>query len=125
MEKQEILDGNKLIVEFICGKIYRSDFEDHRALSYLIPAIPQDKIVGENKLLFHSSWDWLMPVVEKIGKDYDIRLTWVHSAIQVTHIDRRDIYDDCIADVGGYEPVILNTWLCVVKFIKWYNSKKS
>ena len=46
MNSIEILEGNKLIAEFLNQKLpSNSDFDIY---------------------LYHSSWDWLIPVVEKI-----------------------------------------------------------
>lgn len=52
------LEGNKLIAEFM-GWRYIAD-GDVMFLNQKTPAKPIDK------LEFHSSWDWLIPVVEKI-----------------------------------------------------------
>lgn len=69
MTQEEILEGNKLIAEFM-GFAYLDDFN-----------YPEQNEVGwynsegdccGKELYFHSSWDWLMPVVEKI-ENIDIR----------------------------------------------------
>lgn len=53
MNDQEIIEGNKLIAEFMGmgEKFLPMDYEH------------------ENGVRYHSSWDWLMPVVEKIEKE--------------------------------------------------------
>lgn len=71
---------------------------------------------------YDTEWLWLMPVVEKIGKDYDIRITWMPTAIGVTSINRPDVSDGEIASMGG-KTAIENTFIAVVKFIEWYNTK--
>ena len=72
---------------------------------------------------YHSSWDWLMPVVEKIGKEYDVRITWQPTAINVTYIDRPDVFDSEISSMGGMT-ALENTYRSVVKFIEWFNKNK-
>ena len=58
MSEQEIIEGNKLIAEFM-GYKFIEDWHQYWRLS--------DKhLLLENELKYHSSWDWLMPVVEKI-----------------------------------------------------------
>jgi hypothetical protein len=72
-------------------------------------------------LKYHSSWDWLMPVVEKISeKKVDV---------SISHACGYDLWHCSIS--GPYEqpPYIHNrsnimteaVWLAVVEFIKWYN----
>lgn len=78
---------------------------------------------AEEGLRYHFNWNWMMEVMEKIGKDYNVRITWTADAMEVTYIDRPDVRDDnSIADFGGFGS-ITNTWKCAVKFIKWYNAK--
>ena len=50
MSNEEIIEGNKLIAEFM-GK----EIRDH---------LYNDAV----KWKYHLSWDWLMPVIEKISK---------------------------------------------------------
>ena len=60
----ETIEGNELIAEFMGVDTKFSDelYKDSRSvLRYLI-----DNKSKYDGLLFHSSWDWLMPVVEKI-----------------------------------------------------------
>jgi hypothetical protein len=58
------MKGNKLIAEFmnvheIMHDGYSEyDFDDNTL-----------DVVHENNLKYHSSWDWLMPVVAKISRD--------------------------------------------------------
>lgn len=116
MEK-EIIEGNKLIAEFD-GWEKTNHIDEEFGNLYL----KDGESKYEDSFRYELSWNWLMPVVEKIGKDYDVRITWTANAIEVTYIDRPDIYDKSIADFGGFGS-ITNTWKCVVKFIVWYNQK--
>lgn len=69
----------------------------------------------EVKLYYHSSWDWLMPVVEKIeqaarvdiyGKACKIsQPQWV---VDIAHIN---------------ESKLTAVWICVVEFIQYINNK--
>lgn len=54
--EQEILDGNKLIAEFMGYPISKVElgFTSKEAKTVM------------RRLEYHTSWDWLMPVVEKI-----------------------------------------------------------
>ena len=85
MTPEEIIEGNKLIAEFL--KIEEAKF--------------------------HSSWDWLIPVVEKITS-MDI------------YIKYKDYSCGQFNDGGIYinTKSIENTFSDVVEFIKWYNKNK-
>jgi hypothetical protein len=64
MNKEEIIEANKLIAVFMGGKIKIhniSNLEYFANLSHGMSFIPP-------KLKYHESWDWLMPVIEKICK---------------------------------------------------------
>lgn len=78
-----------------------------------------------DELLFDSSWDWLMPVVEKI--EY-----MLHDDIVIT-IE----YKTCVIPVvagtfatGGFDISVVGStkldacYKAVVEFIKWYNKQK-
>jgi hypothetical protein len=112
METNEINEGNKLIAQFM-GWTNEGDENYWRT--------PNDNYEMPNK--FHSSWDWLMPVVEKIGKEYRVKITWMPDAIDVTYIERTDVFDDEITSFGG-GTVIENTFKAVVQFIKWHNTNE-
>ena len=89
-------ENNKLIAKFM-GVVFHDDenqYYDNNGL-----------YIGED-LQYHSSWDWLMPVIKKI-KLMDVNLkTW-----------------RMITNPSDYE--IENVHNQVVEFIKEYNDKKS
>ena len=76
---------------------------------------------------FHCSWDWLMPVVEKIEllkiKDYNIRVSIdsVRCLISITHfyegsikIFYKNIYND-------NDSKMERIYKLIIEFIKYYN----
>lgn len=76
-------------------------------------------------LKYHTSWDWLMPVVEKIenillSTDNSFNVTigcGIYCTIQ-------DAYGELI-DINTCEPTKIEaTYKAVVEFIKWYNKNK-
>jgi hypothetical protein len=71
---------------------------------------------------YDTEWAWIMPVVEIIAKGYDVRITWMPTAIDVTYIDRPDTEDGEISSMGGMT-AIENTYHAVVNFIEWHNTK--
>lgn len=101
--KTEILEGNKLIAEFMCWD--RTE--------------PTNSTLFEQSIKhtqYHRSWDWLMPVVEKIG-NYEISRG--HCWFWLTS----DIGEE--KEISNQEAVstIEAAWLAVVDFIKSNNNK--
>lgn len=120
----EITEGNKLIAEFMG---YESDEthvrkDDEKRTRHLI-----------TELKYHTSWDWLMPVVEKIEKikpkkDGDVgMLISIESNLCKIELGGQQIpYEDYTENMEFEcweqgETKIQATWQAVTKFIKWYN----
>lgn len=72
---------------------------------------------------FNSSWSWLMPVVEKVSKYKDISIRW-YAGDCICDITKQSYGAEPISEYGGYDPCIMNVYMSVVKYIKWYNSQK-
>jgi hypothetical protein len=64
----ETIEGNKIIAEFM-GAPYDSKYDcfDYENASF--NPISSERYLSVNRIKYHSSWDWLMPVVEKIEKE--------------------------------------------------------
>ena len=58
MDAQQILMNNKLIAEFMDWKTEHEEYKSFTMLGGNLGALQM--------LKYHSSWDWLMPVVDKI-----------------------------------------------------------
>lgn len=102
-ENIETIKGNVLIAEFEGRMFYGK---------YLISCYGEATLNHYPEMKYHSSWDWLMPVVDKINK------TVVKINEEENGIDR---YSSIIE---SFDTVDINrTWLAVVDFIKWYNGK--
>lgn len=121
------MEENKLIAEFMGMQNTDIGWYDNDEVLQL-----QDNTFDD--LEFHKSWDWLMPVVEKIRN--------------VTSYDRDRFNTEVIIcgnkttiKSGGYgekkhsnfffNKTVLGAWntkeatyKAVVEFIKWYNAKK-
>lgn len=131
MIEQEIIDGNKLIAEFMV-------YGEHGLWSYGDNAKERiSKDAHDGTLKYHSSWDWLMPVVEKIAKlevekekvvtngnesyfdsYYPRTFAMVNAATQqfMVRINRFALHES--------NSLIEATFSAVVEFIKWYNENK-
>tara|TARA_R110002012_G_scaffold267424_1_gene451212 strand:+ start:31 stop:333 length:303 start_codon:yes stop_codon:yes gene_type:complete len=95
---------NKLIAEFM-GYVYEDDrffMEDSEGVR-LYEYLPHE-------LQYHSSWDWLMPVVLKCKESVDYCSD--DNALKYHHIE-----DEMLSELS-----IENTYKAVVEFIKTYNN---
>ena len=117
---------NKLIAEFMgVEEAYNPNGNDW-VLKTTTPDAYGDTDILEsckdNELQYHSSWDWLMPVVEKIEctktDDEDNSDSFFNVMIEVfeCNINGRDI---CICENGNTK--LEATYRAVVKFINQYN----
>ena len=66
-----------------------------------------DKCITTKECKFHSSWDWLIPTLNKI----------LPICCELDEMERYWIITDQI-------PSITDTFEAVVNFIKWYNENK-
>ena len=133
MEQKQIIEGNKIIAEFM-GKTRR--YETTIEIFY-------------DNLKYHSSWDWLMPVVEKIeGIDADKNM--IDGTGRNFHFDIGKRFTRVIYDWNSYSisheqlnmetfgkfkesfqeyrhsffdnNKLHSTWRAVVDFINWHNA---
>ena len=122
MTKEKILEGNKIIAEFM----QYSDIDCHECkhsgvCNHLQCGLSTQEKIEQFK--FHSSYDWIMPVVEKIEQ-----LLFPNDVFYNIHI----LGGCCVCiissdmdELGQYsEPTkILTVFKAVVEFIKWYNEQ--
>ena len=104
-------ENNKLIAEFM-------DMQDSQEMGeYVTPN-------------YNTSWEWLMPVVEKIedfhninGSELEFQLVSYEDEVKIIakHLDKKwEIIVEISADGSGKKA---NTYEAVVEFIKYYNNK--
>ena len=145
MTQNEILEGNKLIAEFFT----REKFFNHSIILHGFDE--EEDLFFDSQLKFHSSWDWLMPVVEKIEnlgnqtfrnlgvtsysrfeiKHNHIKLYWSkeHKYQLFLEVIPKWMSDSSFGisknqiriNITKEITKIEALWLAVVEFIKWYN----
>ena len=132
MTPQEILEGNKLLAEFMG---YEKSSEDKDFIFYkhpdgkgiVIQSQHDCKVFHTHELMeikgfiFHRSWDWLMEVVRKIEL--------IGYTVSVSKNRCRISNFKNIANVGltintSEDNKIKAVWYACVEFIKWYNQNK-
>lgn len=134
MTQEQILEGNKLIAEFMGGKLKQPNKEhpNNPYNKHTWWGVGENKTVGHFSLHYHSSWDWLMPVIDKINIGLSDTLGYVD--IKATEIASYSsgslkrklpafVYIENGRRFNGNEK-LLATFRVVIEFIKWYNTKK-
>lgn len=117
-------ESNKLIAEFMpnmmdgANSLYDPDIEqwlDDDGEYYI-----------DEELRYHTSWDWLMPVVEKIEDIYCEETSTETVGYHLYDVEIRQnvtiIHGTDIEETVGDK--LFNTYNAVVEFIKWYNEIK-
>lgn len=113
------VENNKLIAEFLG---YSQPHPDYPDTTYWYKKDCQPLTI----LLFHSDWNWLMGVIEKIEslpamKDNGNFFFEINQdSVTVFNSTRMDI----VIEVIGQGSRINNTYQAVIEFIQWYNEQK-
>ena len=106
----KILEGNKLIAEFM-GNDYKN---------YETAVIG---VISPEKAKYHSSWDWLMPVVSKIEEQgQSVSIFRGCCDIRFDKLEEGQEEPEPI-ESGGGQPKIISVWQSVTQFIQWYNNQ--
>lgn len=128
MTQQEILEGNKLIAEFM-GATFNEDGTYDEYPNEMRGEVWGNKI--DNFLKYHESFDWLMPVVEKIealeeGCEYFVQIQGYLCCIS-TMVNHNWPKDKLVLSEVGHpqgKSKLDSTYQAVLQFIKWYNQHK-
>lgn len=98
-------ESNKLIAEFM-----------GEAPNPMCESIKKD---GYTHCKYHSSWDWLMPVVIKINS-----LNYKIAVIHYFHGHSYEISKANIKHTYPHNEALHGLYKTVVEFIQWYNENK-
>jgi hypothetical protein len=118
--KGESREGdNKLIAEFMGESYTKRQIPAWAFRLYDFDTLPY---AGYE---YHTSWDWIMPVVEKIENEgFDSRIHGYNSdgGFLCDFVDFENNEASCST---SYESKIEAVYKAVVQFITWYNSQTS
>ena len=135
--KNKIIENNKLIAEFMGFQLswltipYGDKKENTVKIKTYVGDFPQmlNEHCQPETLFYHSSWDWLMPVVEKITKDYAY-IAYLPTCSEDEwavefYSDKKEpfIVFKCVAE--EYDTSYLKAvYKAIIEFIKWYNKNR-
>lgn len=123
----ETIEGNRLIAEFMGYSLRKIDGEmewDYNPIDNPHGSYPTLRLpicgTSENNLRFHESWDWLMPVVEKIDSLLmDDKFVTVQMNRTLIEMPEHGLTIEGLGDSW-----IEAAYNAVVEFIQWYNKKQ-
>jgi hypothetical protein len=105
------MKDNKLIAEFMGLQFSKGE--------YYRPLYNSGDWIPENELQYHTSWDWLMPVIEKLNLLDDYKYTVFISSADTKIVD--NITNNVIVDISckhSVDELIQSVYQAVVEFIK-------
>ena len=118
------LEGNKLIAEFTGWTFAPNVNHESESPTYeLRDAHGFNEYRTADMFSYHSSWDWLMPVVEKIEKDFatEFEITIYSASCYIQKWNKKkQSWDSFVSGVGKKIEAVYDA---VVQFIQWYNSQ--
>ena len=138
-----ITENNKLIAEFMGIYFKNNEYQiDNENLRWMvISANSWLNDLEEQDFDFHSSWDWLMPVVEKIESlnlgNTTIKTVFSEEDLYInSNVSFLIMHKECYVNFFG-EMKVYENWISVtecnskieavynacVEFIKWYNEQ--
>ncbi len=110
---KDIIEGNRLIGVFLEAYFVNDDVVAYPNGYYMHDSIDLPYDVEDWQ--FHSSWDWVMLIVEKVSELPEVYHWELSSETFSIHANKT------FEKMGnGIEKV----WSVVVKFIKWYNEQE-
>jgi len=112
MTQEETKKGNKLIAEF----------EHRKFFGNLIDKFGEGTFNELPEMNYHTSWDWLMPVVEKIEKDFDFAFNIFKNETWIADEEYRNTAKGWNRQVKT-DSKINSVYQSVIQFINWYNTQ--
>ncbi len=128
MSEEEILEGNRLIAEFLQLELNYKQVQFDNRIYYKTPFLPTIHAACEEQFEFHKSLDWLQPVLDKIEDN------WVEISIignrNMTGCDHKEY--ECEIYTTGYQCItqahaasinrVEAIYKACIEYIKKYNT---
>ena len=117
MENEYIIEGNKLILGFEGYEHISDDPETYHEGYYYKKGEGTEHIAD---CLFHESWDWLIPIIDKIRKDskvIDFKISFSFNiTVKILYNNKWHFYES--------NDIIEAPYVAVIDYIKWYNNEQ-
>ena len=128
---KETIESNKVIAEFMGYKLISNTIGNCYSKETGWDILMIDDGNGNTDFPYNSSWNWLMPIVEKIedfyvikNKEVEFQVVSYEDEVKVIakHLDKEwEVIVEVSANGDGKK---LNIYKAIVIFINWYNKNK-
>ena len=125
MNEEQTIEANKTIAEFMGATACKLQV---KPIGVVDAYECEEWKLPIDEIEYHSSWDWLMPVVEQIEKLHDgifsffIVQSECDIAFSKSYKENGDDWDaPNFAQKKGDK--LISTWSAVIEFIKWYKNQ--
>jgi hypothetical protein len=117
MNQKEIVKNNKIIAEFMGGSYTSKLFDIPKNYIWL----PFHNLTPIAYLKYHISYDWIMPVVEKI-EELDVVASFQieQPTIYIWKSSEESTFEDIQVDIFN-KTKLEAVYEAIVKFMDWYN----
>ena len=122
MTDKNILEGNKLIAEFM-GDTFHTDIEIGSDLVDKAWLCNLDQKYYSS-LFYHKSWNWLIPVTKKVCNTIEKLLDSIKESINESYEEDLMNFYSAFVEVNFFEIAIEDIYMQCVSFINWYNDNK-
>lgn len=115
-----IEENNRLIAEFM-GAVVNKNWTDKLTYCYTKENVPTKHSSynwAVDEMQYHTSWDWLMPVVERIELITPVHI-WSDECKIKPHYDT--VFYNNTGESGNLKKIDV-VWNTITQFIQWYNS---
>lgn len=111
MEQQQILEGNRLIMESVFAQ------DHHKKWMEKLIKFEGNPDVAFEEARYHDRWDWIMPIVEKIERgNYGFKMC--RKVVEIYWDDSKELILK-----RKEKSRIESLWIAIVDFIQWYNTQ--
>ncbi len=128
MTEQEI-ENNKLIAEFMYPHAKKECESGEFSMEEGMYKKSLLAFGQYENMRYHKSWDWLMPVVEKIeiGLQEEFRVVILETECSIFQKTEDGNLRICFKEVAASEETekIRAAYKAIVEFIKWYNEQQN
>lgn len=118
MKSKDKLEGNILIGTFMTINGELETPED----IYELSCLTEDEFIEEFE--YHISWDWLMPVVEKVCSIITKLQDEIESNTDEEYEDMLMEFYTTFNEISLFNETIETLYGYVIEFIEWYNDSK-
>ena len=130
MTQEQILEGNKLISEFMGAEVSQaySKTKEQDGLMFYYPKDSSPNTyrnLSSMAIKYHSSFDWLIPVlkeIENLGCIVEIWMSLAYGCRIYKLGGKLSIGKQFTNESNSLEEAVYNT---VIEFIKWYNTQNN